>query len=414
MLKDIQVAAFEGGELRMFASGENGREAVLALPLNRLIIKMVRVGSGEDIVEVATPILKAMSPFPDEPLTISCELVSESEEGKVVIAAALPESAADDIADKLDEAKLNVTRVDSLAIGQLRGLWGVIGAKEGGVRKLILIKSVDCISMIVLDGDRPSAIRAVANEAELKREIMLVLLEAEDFGGARELDEIIYVTSGDEPAPELNLGAPIRNVKIGSDAALVGVAERSDDPNALNALPDSWAQVLEDTRFKAKLIKYLAVAGGVWVLIMATLLGVPIVYDYMTKHQKSLTKQHDRAYLEVRDMKDKVELVNKYSNHAHGVLEIMKAISDRLPQGITLQNWSFKRDDGVRFSGEADSEQLVYSFKDAMAEMVERDEADEEDEGVRVFQKVDLRGLSSSKDGKWRFNLDLIYKVEEE
>ena len=124
MPKGVQVVAYEGGALRSLVSGETGREAVLALPLNRLIVKMVRVPAGEDPVEVSRAVLQKASPFPDEPLTVSYETVSEDENGSSVLAAALPEGAADDIGEALDAAKLNVTRVDSLALGQLRGVWG--------------------------------------------------------------------------------------------------------------------------------------------------------------------------------------------------------------------------------------------------------------------------------------------------
>ena len=133
MADSIQVAAFEGGELRVMASKEKSNEAVLALPLSRLIVKVVRVPneSAEEPVAFAAPILQAMSPYPDEPLTVSCEIVRESDRGRVFVAAALPESAADDIAEALDAHKLNVTRVDALALGVLRGAWGAI-APSGG------------------------------------------------------------------------------------------------------------------------------------------------------------------------------------------------------------------------------------------------------------------------------------------
>ena len=117
MVQEAQVAAFEGGSLRLLASGAKGREAVLALPLNRLIAKIVRVPSGEDPAAVAAPLLQAASPFPDEQLTVGCETVRESEEGAVALAAALPESAVDDIGEALDAAKLSVVRIDSLALG---------------------------------------------------------------------------------------------------------------------------------------------------------------------------------------------------------------------------------------------------------------------------------------------------------
>lgn len=423
---EAQVAAFEGGKLRILASGEKSREAVLALPLNRLLVKMVRVAPDEDPVAVSEPILKAMSPFPDDALTVSCEIVRDDEKGRVVIAAALPESAADDIGEALDAEKLSVVRIDSLVLGQLRGVWNTLG--ESSTRRLVLFDSPDCLSCIVLDRDQPSAIRAITDRTNLWREVTLSLLEAEDFGGAKKIDEIIVVSTdaaeptdsagttdpidpkdSKDPFNSLAAFAPIRRITVGSDAALVGVAERSEDEGALNALPESWRELLEETRFKAKLIKYLAIAGGVWLLIMAVLFGVPTVYNFMTSHQKSLSKQHQRQYTAVKEMKAKVDLIHKYSDHARGALEIMKALSDRLPEGITLSAWNYKRDEGVRVTGDSETAEAAYAFKDAMDEMSDG----EEGEGERIFGTVDLNGPNASKGG-YRFDLDCQYKTEDE
>ena len=433
---EAQVAAFEGGKLRVLASGEKSREAVLALPLNRLLVKMVRVAPDEDPVAVSEPILKQMSPFPDDALTVSCEIVRDDEKGRVVIAAALPESAADDIGEQLDAEKLSVVRIDSLTLGQLRGVWNALG--ESSARRLVLFDSPDCLSCIVLDGDQPSAIRAITDRTNLWREVTLSLLEAEDFGGAKKIDEIIVVEqdNGEEVSRPLQSGegdslsrsgqetaspldedpfnslaafAPIRRIAIGSDAALVGVAERSADEGALNALPESWRELLEETRFKRKLVKCLAIAGGFWLLIMATLFGVPMAYGFMTDHQKSLSRQHQRQYAAVKEMKAKVDLIHKYSDHARGALEIMKALSDRLPEGITLSAWNYKRDEGVRVSGDAEAAEDVYKFKDVMDEMTDG----EGGEGERIFGTVELNGPTPTKGGH-RFDLDCQYKTEEE
>ena len=422
---EAQVAAFEGGKLRVLASGEKSREVVLALPLNRLLVKMVRVATDEDPVAVSVPILKALSPFPDDALTVSCETVCEDEKGRVVIAAALPESAADDIGEALDAEKLSVVRIDSLALGQLRGVWNALG--ESSARRLVMLDSPECLSCIVLDGDQPSAIRAITDRTSLWREVMLSLLEAEDFAGARKVDEIVLVENdkSDEstqvpPAPQgapvkedpfkvLETFAPIRRITVGSDAALVGVAERATDEGALNALPASWRELLEETRFKAKLTKCLAVAGGVWLLIMAVLFGVPTVYGFMTDHQKSLSKQHQRQYAAVKEMKAKVDLIHKYSDHARGALEIMKALSDRLPGGVTLSAWNYKRDEGVRVTGDAESAEDVYEFKDKMDAMSDGEDGD----GERIFGSVNLSGPNASKGG-FRFDLDCQYQKDEE
>ena len=429
MAESIQIVAYTGGELRVLSGGIDPGEAVLALPLSRLVVKMVRVAEGEDPVAVATPVLAALSPFPDEPLTVSCETVSETEKGRVVLAAALPESAADDIADALDAAKLNVTRVDALALGELRALWGQLGdaasirvnGGEGfsvtrqdaaspsgqGARKLVLLKGADCISLFVLDDDVPSAVRAITSEGDLRREVMLSLLEAEDFSGGKPLSEI--VVSGDVDVAGLDAFAPVRRIEgAGEEAVFAGIEARSADPAALDVLPDSWREVLEETRFKSKLKRFLAIAGGIWALVMLVLFGVPVVFGLLTDHQRTLSREHSRQYKAVRETKEKVNLVRKYSDHSRGALEIMLAVSSclPLPEGaetscIELNSWNFKREDGVRFSGEADSAQLVYNFKDALI-----------DSGI--FAQVNLQGPSAGKGNRQRFDIDCRFEVEEE
>ena len=414
MAETIQVVAFEGGELRPLGSEIVPGEAVLALPLSRLVVKMVRVPEEADAVETASGILAAVSPFPDEPLTVSCETVRETEKGRVVLAAALPEGAADDIADALDAAKINVTRVDILSLGELRGLWSQLSDGRVGVRRLVLLKSVDCLSLFVLDDDQPSAVRAITSEGDLRREVMLSLLEAEDFGGAKPLAEI--VVAGDVDASGLEPFAPVRRIEAGEDRialALKGVEERSGEPSSLDALPESWREVLEETRFKAKLKKFLAIAGGIWAFVMLVLFGVPVVFGLLTDRQKSLCREHSRQYKSVLAMKEKVDLVRKYSDHARGALETMKMVSDLLPlpEGsdsscIELNSWNFKREDGersggVKFSGEADSTALVYQFKDALVD-------------CGLFAQVDLQGPSAGKGGRQRFDIDCRFEGEEQ
>lgn len=444
MSTEARIVAFEGGRLRALEPGASGREAVLALPLNRLLVRLVRVPSGADPVETALPVLKAASPYPDEELTVSCEAVREDESGQVMIAAALPErSADDDLGEALDAAKLSVVRIDSLALGQLRGVWNALG--ESNQRRLVLLDSVDCLSLFVLDGDQPTAIRAVTDRADLRREVTLTLLAAEDFGGPSPLTEIVVVESdvsdtGDSDKSDtsdlrderrslvaqvpqvpqvkeilpsdfalLADFAPVRTVTVGADVALAGVAERAKEAATLNALPASWRELLEETRFKSKLVTFLSVAGGLWLLVMAVLFGVPMGYEFMTGREKEQSRQHARQYRAVKEMKEKVDVVRKYSDHARGALEIMKAVSDRLPEGVTLSSWSYRRDEGVRVTGETPVKDETYALKDTIEALT----AGEGEAAEPIFGRVDLSGVTAAKGG-FRFTLDCLYEKEEE
>ena len=434
MTQEVKVVAYEGGSLRLLPGGGKGGEAVLALPLSRMLVQMARVPAGEDPVAVTTPLLQAASPFPDEQLTVGFETVRESEQGSVVVAAALPEGAADDIGEALDAAKLNVTRVDILELGQLRSSWNAIcGADEDSRRRVVLVTSVDGTAIIVLDGDQPAAMRSSSAGSDLRREVMQTLLEAEGFGGERPLAEIVVLEpewaevaespeSPDNPEPQeyqaaseshpdfesLSVFAPVRRVAVGADSALVGVAERSLDPQSLNALPASWAEVLDETRFKSKLVKCLSVAIGIWALAMGVLVGVPIVYDFMTDGQKTEMARHRARFSEVQNMVKKVNLVRKYSDHDHSALELMKAVSDRLPESVTLSDFDYRREKGISVKGDAASTSDVYDLKDAMEKM----SFGEDEDAEKVFGAIKLDPVGSSKGGKVRFSMYLEFPEE--
>ena len=89
----------------------------------------------------------------------------------------------------------------------------------------------------------------------------------------------------------------------------------------------------------------------------------------------------------------------------------MKALSDRLPEGIELNSWNFERENdatgagGVRISGEADSANLIYEFKDAMSELPYGEE--------KLFGAVNLTGPSAGRGGKQRFDLECKFVSEE-
>ena len=390
------------------AAHDQDPEVVLALPLNRLLVKMVRVPAEnrDDPVAFATPILQKASPYPDEPLTVSCEVVQETEKDLVVIAAALPESSADDIGAALDAGKYSVTRIDCLAFGRLRRLWPQLGEAPGGSRRLVLLGGADCISLFVLDDGLPSEVRALSNGCDLRREVMLSLLEAERFAGPRPLAET--VVAGAVDCAGLEDLAPVRRLDA-PDASVVGVAERAAEAGTLDVLPASWRDVLAESRFSRSNRRFLVGAGLVWSLLVLVVFAVPMVLGFMKSHETSLRGEHRRKYREVSDMQARVDLVRRYSDHSHGALEALRVVSESLPDGVELSKWSYKRGEELRFSGEADDTSAVYDFKDnLMAQTVEGDG------GERLFADVNLGGPHATRGGRQRFDISCLGQKKED
>jgi len=408
MVETVQIAVIKDGQLATFPPDAKGREVVLALPFRRFVARVLAIPSEamDDPVAFAAPAVKEMSPFPDENPTVSVETLAEAEDKSYVLAAALPEGAADDIAEMLDGAKKNVTRVDALVFGTLRMVWSEISSPG---RRIVLVGEDGDTVASVFDGQTLISIRALSPGSNMRREIMLCLLEAEEIHGPAGISEVVAV--GDVAVEGVEMFAPVRRVAAPSEEDVVGaMADRAGEKGSLDALPESWRDVLVETRFKKKLHRYLAVAGVVWALAMGVLFGVPVVYGFMTDHVKGLSKEHSRRYKEVSEMRDKVRLVRKYSDHSKGLLEIMKAVSDRLPEGVELTSWNFRREDGAKFSGEADEAAAVYKFKEKLSDIAFTGDGGDED---RLFAEVTLTGPSVGKGGKQRFDMECKFLKED-
>ena len=417
MADEVKIAVYENGELSVPVKGGNCDEAVLALPLDRLLVKVVKVPEAvrEDICGFLTDIFKKISPYPDEFIKVSYETVRETEDGPVVLAAALPEGSTDDIAESLDQAGLNVTRVDSLALGVLRVAWSRLGIASDTSRRVVLIAGNSCVSLFVLDGDCPAVVRAVSNGSDLKREIMLSLVEADSFAGPAELREIIVLGDGlDCSGIEL---APARPIDASSLDPLAGIAERAADPSSLNALPESWRDVLEESRFKSKFKKIVAAALAVWVAMLAVIIGVPKYYAAKTADQNEIIRRNNKRFRDVQKKMEQVKAVQNVSNHDLGALETLRVVASAMPDGLVLSRWNFKRGDVLTFTGtsEAGNHQRVYDFKDKLSSVkLSQISGLETDAEINYFTRVELPHGVATRGAKASFDIECDFKQPEE
>ena len=416
MTDGTKIAVFEDGELKLFGKGGVKGEAVLALPLDRFISKVVEIPANSALSEseIVSQTLQPLSPYPDTPLTISCETLRETETGRIVLAVAVPEDSVEDIADALDANKLNVTRIDVLSLGTIRMAWQHLGFGSDALRRLVLVVGSTSLSLFVMDGDCPVAVRAIPKDGDLKREAMLLLIEAESFADASPLVESVVL--GECDASSLEDLASIRFVDIADIDSVEGIAQRSAEENTLNALPDSWRDVLDETRFKTKMKRFAAAAIGLWMVMLAVIIGVPQYYDYLTGKQREISKAHSREYRRVREKKEQVEAVRSVFNHDLGALESLRVVASAMPEGLVLSRWNFKRGDVLTFSGTSESgnHQSVYDFKDALSAVrLSYISGDEGDDETPYFQNVILPRGVVSKGSKASFDVECDFKAEE-
>jgi hypothetical protein len=228
-------------------------------------------------------------------------------------------------------------------------------------------------------------------------------------GAGEEVGDIVVCSPGEVPQDFVTrLGAfgPVRVEQMDDPfAGVEGCARRAAEGSALDATPASWAKVRNETRYKKRLAIATGIAAAVWLALMGVLFGVPFAYDMMRDAEKDRSKRHARQYKAVKDMRDKVKLVRRYSDHARGALEMFKAVADRMPEGITLTAFQYKRGVNVHVTGEAEQPTDVYQFKEQFDQITVDDEP--------VFGEVRMPGVSG-RGGKNKFDIDAAFEGEEE
>lgn len=428
MAESVQIAWLEGGELRLPESVGKHREVVLALPLSRLIARVVRIPAAnlDDPEGYLASAMKPLSPFPDEPLTVGSETLRETEDGRVVLAAALPEGSADDIAGALDGAGVNVTRIDALAFGRLHLALPKFAASGDAKRRLFLSADADCLSVFVLDDDIPVAVRAISPGGDVARELTLCLLEAESFAGPSPLFEI--AACGDIAAWSVggfvdSFGVPVRDLG-GAGDAVAGVAARAATPGTLDALPESWRTVLEETRFKRRMTVAFSVAGFALLVALAVLVGTPWVYGSRTERSRRSRADQTRRYEQVKKTMDQVDAVKAISDLNRGGLETLRAVVTALAaadvnSAVSLERWEFRRNEKLSFRGysQGDDQTPIWRFKEALSAMtLDQISGREEDAGIPFFTNVEskktvLRNASKAQDKRWEFEIECSFET---
>ena len=405
MVEKPQIAVFSDGRASVVYSANRSREVVLALPLGRFLAKVLRIPaeSAGETAQIAERELAAMSPFPDGRLTVSCETLAESESCKYVLASAFPEESCDDIAEALDAAKLFVTRIDMKIVGALRVLWPQISM---GGRRAVIVPEEGFVDIAVFSGDVLASIRSVPAGQNVQKELLLSLLAAEDVCGKAPVDEIVLV--GDAPDASAGL-APTRRIAAPDEqAVLAAICERSQEDGAANALPESWKEALDESRFKRKFRKYLAVAGGLWLVAVAAMFLVPVGYGLAADRIEGMRKAHYDNYAEVNMMNKKVRAVRKYSDHATGALEVLRVICGQLPPGVKLTSLKFDRDKRVDFSGVAPDVDTINALQKALGGVKnESGDAFFAENGIRY----DLRGTDKNTSEK-TFDMKCSFESE--
>jgi len=304
---------------------------------------------------------------------------------------------------------LGAVRLDLAAFGWLRAMRERLPALERGVWLAALRASGEQLLLLLAEG-RLAEMRALppeAPEADFAREAMLLLAQAPMAGVATPAQAVCFSAEASAGAVlgEL-LGAAPRHEALPPEEEETflqrGLRLRAEEGATFDLTPQSWRDEAKAARQRRVLAAAGALFGVAWLACAATLFLLPKIYAHKVEVAQAQLRAQGRAYQEVLDLRDRVELIERYQDRRYSALEILRLLCEAKTESMLFLSLTYRQKQVLRLTGTADATADVYAFKDAL----------QKDERVR---EVKINRLTQDgKTRKQRFDVDLVFAVEEE
>ena len=349
-----------------------------------------------DPVEMADMIqlqVDQFSPFPEDRMAVSCEVLRATETACLVLIAAVPKEQVEALGELFRPvAGITIRRIDAEIMGWWRLLvdYGAIPAQ--GRHLLLLLESSGGVWIAVQDG-LPQAVKAISPmegltpeeyAEELAGELGALIVSLDLERGvvpvdgldcwSRDLDTALIVARLQQ-----ELGHAVRQQSLDVLPPLSeGLARRALVPPfaahahnqgaqaVLDLVPAAWRTTATSRRFHKRLFRAAGVAIGLWLVgISAFFIGFQwngLRLNRLEAHLAELQKPADDA----RSLQRQVHSFETYLDRQRSALECLREISVALPKDVDLTSFNFKKGKTIELRGEARAVEPIYDFKKSL------------------------------------------------
>ncbi len=418
--------------LRQVVKELGSADIVLTIPDEQILCQVIRVpvAAKSELGELVRLQVEKILPFNEEELSVGYEVLAESEDECTVFVATVPTSVTDEWGEALEANKLRAVRVEVSLLAWWRSLCEPLELTRAG-RHAVLMNDGSGWDLLVLDHGIPVLARTLGKiyaPSDFIRELTLSFLNIEVVMGAQPFTEILVLrppatfesveafTISDTldqtlaTTPLVNpesmeavknaLSCSIRYKTLPEvNVCAQGAANRSVEPDTIDLMPVKWRAAEVERKARQRLFTGAGAAGIVWVFLAAILFLSPIGCDKMVQGVQKNSQAIAQEYKEATDLMARVRLIRAYMDRDLAAVEVLRQMSLVQPAGITLTSFTYRREEGLRISGEADDPAQVYEFKDGIAAL-RRGKTE-----TLLFDPVTLTGPSQAQRGKHRFDI---------
>jgi Tfp pilus assembly PilM family ATPase len=321
-----------------------------------------------------------LTPLPVEEVVYSFEPLETTDSETRVLVVVAPKAAVNERVEVLEAAGFppEVVGVDILALfrGFLRSqllpvderlnTFVQIGPTAANI--IVHTHGVPVAIRSVMLGE--ASLGSVESRTALREELQRTQVAAEADQPDHEIGRVVLATWSE------NLRADVEELARGwngeaqcytngsvlSPGASLCVETAAADALRLNLLPDEWRQRRRVAQQRRRLIRGGIVLGAIYLLGLAVFLSLMGVRQSRLNEVKAKIAQSQKALNDARELNRLVVAMQKQLDTKYSALEVLRAVSDVMPENVKLNGFTFKRDLTVGLKAQAQSAAIANDF----------------------------------------------------
>jgi Tfp pilus assembly protein PilN len=319
------------------------------------------------------------SPFPVDHLVVAHETLRVGSDRTRVLMAAIHRDAVEREAAAMKAAGLDVRRVDLDILGWWHQLRESGIAESPGLR-LHMIMDMSSVMVLAVQDGLPVLVRAlgrgigVDTPQDIEDELNATLTALETEWGLGDGAAVTAWFGGAPPSDWANrlsaaCGLPVRCRSMDDLPPITeGVARRAAAASgtALNLAPAEWETERVSRASGRRLIVAAAACIGLWLAAVTAFLIALAIRESGINRIKTRVDVLEQPASEVRALQTRIRTLEDYGDRSRSALELMRQVSEDLPEGLSLTSLIFKKGRSVSLRGDAESVNPVYDFFAAM------------------------------------------------
>ena len=352
----------------------------VSLPSSRLLMRIMELPSA-DAAELADMVhlqIDQVSPFPVDQLTVSYEVLLQTENHSRVLAVAAPRKVVDRLGELFKEKNIYIRSLDA----EVLAWWSLLVAhadvpREG--RVILILEEHTEFSMIIVDDGVPICFRSLelfhdfkkeSVQNEIIEEIRYSLLSLEtEYGHNADCQteiwsELDIPNALNKQLMELSPRGVNQHSLKAVPALAEGLALRSAQRGQHHAelVPREWIE-LQRRRQIIKVSTIASIAAlCVW-LAVVSITGTVFAIKKASFNRVSKSAQtYEAPARAAQEARAEMNSLEKYAARTHSALECLLEVTTNLPDALEINSFSYTKGKAVRLRGSGPAADPAYDY----------------------------------------------------